>query len=245
MTDTYKDTWLDSDDLDSIKKTFKDGVKSFKKGNTSIPKFLGLKNYYTINYGYATEDEIYTQNLYAAKLLSKYSSTYYRDNYFIKTDDSYTINEDVKIFKNMLEYTSEVYKTLFSIDVNHFLISVDDNCDGTIDDPVKFRNSLSAEKQILFDSEVLKLTKALMYEANYIKTDKLSALKYLVEAFNQGKELVSPEGKALGTTWDDFKNTFNFQLTVEDLGEVTQTSVSNYVEPFANYIKETYNEVKI
>ncbi|UKI49121.1 MAG: hypothetical protein L6U99_10090 [Clostridium sp.] len=44
MTDTYKDTWLDSDDLDSIKKTFKDGVKSFKK--RVIPqfqKFLGLK----------------------------------------------------------------------------------------------------------------------------------------------------------------------------------------------------------
>ena len=244
MTDTYKDTWLDSDDLDSIKKTFKDGVKSFKKDNTSIPKFLGLENYYTINYGYATEDEIYTQNLYSSRLLAKYSSTYYRDNYFVKTDDSYTINEDVKIFKNMLDYTSEVYKTLFSIDVNHFLISVDDNCDGTIDDPVKFRNSLSEDQQQLFDAEVLKLAKALMYETNYIKTDKLSALKYLVDAFNQGKELVSPEGKALGTTWDDFKYTFNFKLTVEDLGEVTQTSVSNYVEPFANYIKETYNEVK-
>lgn len=242
--DTYKDQWLDSDDIDTIKDSFKASVKSFKNNETSIPKFLGIDTYYTINYGYATENEIYTQSLYSSALLSKYSSTYYQDDFFTYDEDSdtYKIDEDITMFKNMLQYSARIYKSLYSIDLSHFLISVDDDCDGTMDDPIIFREKLEtpAEKEA-FDQAVVELSKALVAETNFITTDKLDALKYLTKAFDRGQELQSTEYK--GKTWDDFKYTYNFKITVESLGEIDQSSSSGFVKPFAAYIEETYKQV--
>lgn len=241
LVDTYFDNWIDDDKEDELNETFKNAVKAFKKDEAAYPKFLGVNQYYTINYGYATKQEILEQNLYASYLLSTYSSTYYRDGYFVASEGKYVINEDVQIFNNMLKYIENVYDSMFSLSSNHFLISVDDNCDGTIDDPAEFTKNFTEAELADFNNAVLALSKALITEAELIDTDHHTALQYLVKAYNQGLALQS-EAYA-GKTWDDFKYPYNFKITVESLGKITQSSVTNYVEPFADYVKETYKQV--
>ena len=78
----------------------------------------------------------------------------------------------------------------------------------------KLSSKLEALKEkVKFQNAVVELSQALIAEANYITTDKLTALKYLVKAYNQGLALQSPN--YVGKTWDDFKYSYNFKVTVE------------------------------
>ena len=80
----------------------------------------------------------------------------------------------------------------------------------------------------------------------HISFTKLPSKSYNNTAYTY--KLTSDYAASKGyTTWNDFKNAyleFNFYLTAEDLGQITSSSASNYVEEFRDYLKTLAKNIK-
>lgn len=235
--DTYIDE-IDEDDLDDLKSSLNSAIKSFKNDNQSYDSEIGLSTWLTITYGYPTKAEVLKYYLQATACTNVFITKYYEDTYF---NDDHSINTETQIFKNFLVYTAKQFQELFTIDLDHLLISVDDDCNGNPDDPDEFRSNLATEEdKVAFDNAVTDLVNALTAEIAAIKTTPYEAATYLVTAFNEGADLVSTA--YAGKTWDDFKK-YNFTLTCEQLGSITKSSASSYVKPFRTYIEEVFEDL--
>ena len=145
----------------------------------------------------------------------------------------------------MLKLGNEKYSELFNINIDHILINIDDDGDGSPDDPDDFLKNNDSVTEAQYEAAVEALAKAIYTEAEYIRTNYASTkttyeiLTYIKDQYDLGEKLFSDSTK----TWDDYK-TFNFLLTVEQLAsssDITQDSVSNFVVPFKEYVIGMYN----
>ena len=225
-----------TDDLkDSTKEAIDNNIKSFNDGSTALNKLYGESNYLFYNYGYYTYDEAYNAQL-ASSIQTSYLADYIYNNWAGENHSLATDN--LNILQNILNTALAVYadRDFLDLTVDHILISVDNDGDGQPDDMDLFLASLSDEEKVKFQTAVNNLAKAILAEATAISDHtNMEKLTYIVEAFNRN----FPTHQDL--TWDTYK-TYNFILTAESLGEVTTSSVSNYVEPFQNYLYELYDK---
>lgn len=225
-----------TDDLkDSTKEAIDNNIKSFNNGSTALNKLYGESNYLFYNYGYYTYDEAYNAQL-ASSIQTSYLADYIYNNWAGENHSLATDN--LNILQNILNTALAVYadRDFLDLTVDHILISVDNDGDGQPDDMDLFLASLSDEEKVKFQTAVNNLAKAILAEATAISDHtNMEKLTYIVEAFNRN----FPTHQ--GPTWDTYK-TYNFILTAESLGEVTTSSVSNYVEPFQNYLYELYDK---
>ncbi len=250
---SFIDKYIDEDTKTKNSDTIKDAISTFNSnGNSQYPSSMGLENYLLIAYGYENEEDVLKYYFNASKCLTSYKAEKVFEDWAVlnqeKTDAEgkkiYNINEAYKtqgILYNLLTSGNKDYSTLFNINLDHFLINIDANGDGTPDDPDVFLKDLSDETKEAFENAVVELAQALYVEATsdlYGDNSYYTILNYLKQAYEEGKELKTDPTK----TWDDFKS-FEFLLTVEELasnGDITQDSVSNFVEPFKNYVKNVY-----
>lgn len=239
----YQDEFLEDETIDNNKKTLSNAIKDFKANkNTACPSEIGLETFLLHSYGYTTEENVLKYNLNGKSCLSAYKAKVVFDEW--ATEDHKISQTAEKILNNILEIGNETYKELFNMDVDHILINIDYDANGTPDDPAKFLTKLSADKQDLFKAEVERLIKAIYTEATYEAYEDnkiIDTLTYIVSQFNKGADLLSNPSD----NWDNYKTNFNFMLTAEKLaanGDITQDSVSNFVKPFADYLKEMYKK---
>lgn len=248
----YVDDLLDDDTKNSNSDTIKNAVSSFKSnGNSTYPSDMGLENYLVAAYGYKTEDEV-IKNLNASSALSKYRSQAYFKEWAVKDEENstnektvYKMSEDCeKVMNKLLATGNSTYEDIFSITINHILIYIDTNSDGSPDNPQEFLSKYPEQEQTLKDA-VAALAQAIYAEATnteYKGNTKNKILTKLVELYNKGASLRAGDvnGDGVTDTWDDYKSDFHFIIKAEDLGESTQESVSNYVKPFQEYVKAMY-----
>lgn len=247
----YADEYITTETTESNQTTLNDAVKAFNKGeNASYPKEIGLETYLLAAYGYPTQDAVMKYYYQATSCISSYRAQVLFDEW--ATEDHKISTEAEKVLNRILAVGNANYSELFTINVDHILINIDYNADGSPDDPDKFMADYP-EKAELFKSEIQALAQAIYKEATneaYAENTLFETLSFIVKQFNKGNEalLSKPE-----TTWDAYKNNFNFLLTAERLassGDITQDSVSNFVVPFADYIRDMYknaseNEVSL
>ncbi len=232
---------IDSDDMDTAYSALKDSIKTFNKGKDSTyAKEIGLQTFLMSKFGYTTQDDVEKHYITAAAVKKAFLSNHENLSLFDNESHQYVGGENT-LFENFLVYVQKAYNSLFTINITHFLIYVDDNCDGTIDDPKEFMEKLSANELVEYKAAVEALSKAVIAESEYITTDKLDAFKYIAKAYNEGLALNHPDYQ--GYTWNDFKTKFNFQVTVEELGDISDSNKSNYVEEFSIYVENLYREV--
>lgn len=238
-----KDLFLDKDAIDSLEDTIDKAIKNFNDNkNSSYPASLGLETFLLSSYGYSTRDEVIKYSQVATSALSSYLSQTVFDEW--ATDDHKINTEKLNILQNLLDAGNANYSNLFSINIDHILIYIDDNADGTPDDPADFINKLSAAEQAEFNSALLRLSQAIYAEANCTEltqsNDIMEILNYIVKAYSRNDKLYSnPE-----TTWATYKK-YNFLLKVESLsssGDTNQSNVSNYVTEFGDYVKALYKK---
>ena len=260
-----KDLFLDEEDIETIEKEVETSIKTFNKDeNTAYPKAIGLETFLVANYGYATQ-ELVVRNKVAQSALSSYLS----DNIFDEWAMKHSINYDaLNALNNILVTGNAKYNDIFSINIDHVLIYLDDNGDGTPDDPKEFTKYFTAEEKTAYENALVALANAIYAEANCEEltksNDLMEILNYIVKAYERNEELHSSkasencESKTCShsenapKTWADYKQ-YNFLLKVESLsssGDTTQSNVTNYVKPFADYVRDLYkvvvaNDIKI
>ena len=151
------------------------------------------------------------------------------------------------LMNTILATGNSTYSKIFSVNIDHILISVDFDNDGTPDDPTKYL-AKHPDLEASFNDAVTALAKAIYAEATndaYEGNSLYSILSYISAQYIKGSTLRAGDVNGDGTpdTWDDYKTMFRFQLKAEQLSsssDVTQDSVSNFVVPFADYVKELY-----
>lgn len=246
------DDYVDSDTQDDNSSTLSDAIDTFNNNeNSSYPSDMGLENYLTIVYGYLTQDDTLKYYFNASSALSSYLSDYIDESWVEETTDEEsgetynTISTyATRILNYLLEEGNSNYNDIFSINLDHILINIDDDGDGSPDDPSEFLEGLSETEQTNFKEAVVSLAQAIYKEAindAYKDNTLYETLSYIVKAYNRGETLKSDDTK----TWDDYKK-FNFLLTAEQLAsssDITQESVSSFVTPFADYVKNIYKFV--
>lgn len=239
----YADEFVEEDTKEENKDTLDAAIKVFENNeNTTYPAAIGLETYLLATYGYDNKDSVLKYSFTASSALSAYKSKVLFDEW--ATDD-HNISEDaVRILDQILSVGNDKYSEIFNIDLDHLLINVDFDFDGSPDDPEVFltkHEDLRAE----FEADVEKLAQALYTEAiheDYADNSLFERLKYIITQYNKGAKL-----RSMDKTWDQIKkeSKFHFLLTTEQLasnGDITQDSVSNFVEPFADYVKELYKK---
>lgn len=248
----YVDDLLDDDTKNSNSDTIKNAVSSFKSNsNSTYPSDMGLENFLVASYGFKTEDEA-LRNLNASTALSKYRSQSYFKEWAVKDEEKstsektvYKMSEDCeKVMNKLLATGNSTYDDIFSITINHILIYIDTNSDGSPDNPQEFLSKYPDQEQSLKDA-VAALAQAIYAEAinaDYKGNTKNKILSYIVNQYNKGAKLRAGDvnGDGVADTWDDYKSDFHFIIKAEDLGESTQESISNYVKPFQEYVKDMY-----
>ncbi len=231
-------SYLDEDARKEKENAVNSNIKAFKKGKTALNKAYGESNYLFYNYGYYTFDEVINSQL-ASDIQTAYLADYISNNWGT-ADHQMSEDSKLNILSNLLNtalanYGNDEY---IDITVDHILISIDNNADGSPDDMDAFLADLTLEQKEDFQKALNDLAKAILSEAlainDHTNMDKLS---YIVDAFNRDLPTHISD-----KTWADYK-TYNFILTAESLGEVTNDSVSNYVEPFQNYLHDLYNKI--
>lgn len=230
---TIIDTYLTEDELEELETSLEDDKKAFEKGEANLNKAYGLENYYFYQYGYYNYDDVKASQI-ADSIVESYFKDYLYDN--MATEDHQIGN--VSFLVNILDKALALYAETkhYTVNVDHILISVDNDKDGSPDDMRIFLESLSEEEKAKFEEAVLNLSKAIADEVTAIQNETtMDKLTYIVEAFNRGLNNHS------GVSWDTYK-TYNFTLTAESLGDVTEDSITSYVAEFQDYIKAIYEK---
>ncbi|MCI5582608.1 MAG: hypothetical protein MR357_02700 [Anaeroplasma sp.] len=248
----YKDEYVENDTIDSNKETIENALKEFNKNNNqTYPKEIGEETFLFANYGYNSVDNVLKYYFTAKACLSAYKAQVIFDSW--ATEDHNISDDATKVLDRILAAGNAKYSELFNIDIDHILINIDDDGDGSPDDPEAFIATLAnAEIVEAFKNAVANLAQAIYSEAiyeDYDDNDMIDNLTFIVKEFNKGSALRSNPNK----TWDDYKTvtlgntdiTFHFLLTAEQLassGDITQDSVNNFVVPFADYVREMYSK---
>ncbi|MDE7263321.1 MAG: hypothetical protein K2N64_01490 [Anaeroplasmataceae bacterium] len=254
-----KDKFLDSDQLNDLEDSLNNAITSFNKNeNTAYPSAMGLETFLLANFGYTTKEDALKYNKIASSALTEYLNQKVFDEWAVKNSDgTYPDTHDIdyeklNILDNLLAAGNANYSNLFSINIDHILIFIDDDGDGSPDDPEDFLKNFSDRQKQDFNDALLELANAIYEEANCDELTRsnsiLEILQYIVGAYNRNERLFSDKTK----TWEDYKK-YNFLLTAESLssnGDTTQSNVSTYVEEFGTYIKDLYkkaveNDLKI
>lgn len=242
---------VDSDTHDDNVEALEKAIDEFNSNeNSSYPKEIGLENYLLLAYGYTTKDDV-IKYYYDAKTCSTeyYNRLVYKE--WAKDNgngtNTYADGLDTSgILKNILDLGNTKYADLFKINLDHVLINIDDDADGSPDDPEEFFKK-TGTLQADFEAEVQVLAQAIYTEAlyiqeNYSKTKSLyEVLTYVKNQYELGENMFST-----GTNWNDWKDNnihYNFLVTVEQLSsasDIDQSSVSNFVEKFKNYVINSY-----
>ena len=250
---SFLDKYLDEDTISTNETTVDDAISNFNNnGNSQYPSSMGLENYLLIAYGYENRDDVLKYYFNANSCLTKYMAETVFEDWAVlnqtKTDEAgkniYDINSEYEtkgVLYNLLTSGNANYSKLFNINLDHILINIDANGDGTPDDPDKFLKDLDDTTKNEFEASIASLAQALYLEATsglYGDNDYYTILTYLKTAYEEGAKLKTDPTKS----WDNYKQ-FGFLLTVEQLassGDITQDSVNNFVEPFKEYVKAVY-----
>lgn len=241
--DQFTDVFLDSDEIADLTAEVDDALSAFNKNqNSAYPSNVGEATYLLGSFGYSTRDDVVKYAKIATSVLSQYLTQTVFDEW--ATEDHKIDTTKLNILENLLNAGNTNYSNLFSINIDHILIFLDDNADGTPDDPSEFIDKLSDAEKANYNAALLDLSKAIYEEANCDKlteaNDLMDILDYIVKAYNRNDALFSQEG----TSWSKYKK-YNFQLKVEKLsasGDTNESNVSNYVTEFGDYVKALYKK---
>ncbi|MCR5350592.1 MAG: hypothetical protein K6E20_06350 [Acholeplasmatales bacterium] len=246
----YKDDYVDEDDRDDYIDSLDDAISKFKKGNDdTYPKYLGVENFLLLKYGYSNKENIIKYANDASTCYSQFlSDNVYKGWVTQNEDGTYSLQSGLDtqtsgILYNLLQLGNSKYADLLTINLSHILINIDDDADGSPDDPQVFLKDMSAEKITDFYNSVTELAKALYNEAEYLYNEYsdntyVEILKYIKTKYEQGADLEYNSS----ISWDDFKK-YNFLLTVEDLSDIDESSVNNFVETFKKYVQNLYKAI--
>ncbi len=246
-----RDKFLDSDRISDLEEDLDKTITSFNKNeNSAYPSSVGLEVYLLASFGYTSRENVLKYNKIGSAALSSYLNQKIFDEWAKKNEDgsySHEIAYDkLNILENILQAGNANFENLFSINIDHMLIYIDDNSDGSPDDPKDFLKNFTESQTKEFQTALMDLANAIYEEANCelltASNTKMEILQYIVSAYNKNEPLFSNPD----VTWEKYKK-YNFLIKAESLsssGDTNQDNVGNYVKEFGDYVKKLYKVAK-
>lgn len=238
----YLSDYISEETIKNNESALNNSIKAFNKGeDATYQKEVGLETYLLGAFGYPDKEAVMRYYYNAESCLSTYKSKVVFNEW--ATEDHKISESGSLVLNRILEIGNPNYNDLFKINLDHILVNIDYNGDGTPDNPDKFISE-HPEMKDEFEQEITNLMQAIYKEAihpDYADNTLYETLKYIVNQFNKGATLRSDNTM----NWDQFKTKFNFLLTAEQLAsteDIDQNSVNNFVAPFAEYVEETYKK---
>ncbi|MBI9009137.1 MAG: hypothetical protein JEZ05_03825 [Tenericutes bacterium] len=190
--------------------------------------YLSLEEQFNSSYyaSYYTFDEY----LYLAYGVKTYEEMLF-DYYVTSTLQPFVIYDAITennhdLLNYLMELSQPYYDNYFSLNVEHILIYLDRDENGSPDDYAKFYESL--DDATVFDQKLADFELAIR---TYLD-DSDNTMASLVKEFKAAKRD--------NVTWGEFK-VYGFYLLTESLGELTYTdSVSTYETPFVDTLIDMY-----
>ena len=164
------------------------------------------------------------------------------NNYYIKStlQPLYIFDmvkaDDYEVLNSLLDMMQPYYDNYFSLKVNHLLIYVDRNEDGSPDKYEDFYEELDGEAKLTHDAK--------------IEAFELAIRTYLEDEENTFSSLVSEYKQALRTdeTWGEFK-TYGLYILTENLSTSSSLTYSNsinkYEDSFVERLIDLYQLYKL
>jgi hypothetical protein len=195
--------------------------------------YLSLEEQFNSSYyaSYYTFDEY----LYLAYGVRTYDGMLF-DYYVTSTLQPFIIYDEITknnydLIHTMMELSQPYYDNYFSLDVEHVLIYLDRDENGSPDDYAEFYEGL--DDKTVYDQKLADFEQA-------IRT-------YLDDSENSMASLVSDYKKAKrdDVTWGEFK-IYGFYLLTESLGDIDYTkAVSTYETPFVDALIDLYQDYNL
>lgn len=136
------------------------------------------------------------------------------------------VDSDYAILNELLSLSQPYYDNYFSLDVNHLLIYVDRDQDGSPDDYEEFYEDL--EDQAAYDALIADFEAAIRLYLD-VEDNTMSTL-----------EEEYAEADRDDAIWGDYVS-YGFELSYEELGETTYNdALETYVSPFVDALVEVY-----
>ncbi len=232
---SYMDKLTD-EDLEAAQDSFDAEIKNFKDNtyaSSGITSEFTEEQFLMMTLGYDNEDDA-LKYYYEPQQAYQYVTSNHNDNYF-----------------ELLSLIGQNnYNNFFSLDINHALLYVDYDLDGSMDNPKDFLLELEKDSPELVDDfkqTIVNIYAAIYNEVNFLQLGAEEGLKYMVKAYNENRKLVAPENAEWETFYEvkvsEGKN-FNILLKVEDLGVVDTSNASNYVSDFSDHVRDMYEDLK-
>ncbi len=226
-------------DIKENNEAFESVMKSFEANelaSSGYPKSIGTDVFKFLYFGTTDDNEI--KEYYK----SQSAWTYYAES---KPDNYYQLIETFgKNYVGYKEKDSDLYNgQFFDLSVKHILLTVDYNADGTPDDPEIFCQKANVTKDTL-ETAIKETMSVIANEVHYLVSEKgyaslSEALDFILKAYYKNGTV-----NYNNTNWDDHKSVYNFGLTIEDLGVVNNSKVSQYVKEFGIGTQALYEELK-
>jgi hypothetical protein len=232
-------------------------MKSFNAdelASSGLPKAIGEDAFKFLYFGTTNNDEIKeyykSQSAWTYYVKSKPENYYnlietFGKNYVgFKQQDNDPYNG--KFFDLSVKHillTVDYNGKFFYLSVKHILLTVDYNGDGTSDDPEIFCAEANVTKDAL-ETAVKETMRVIAEEVHYLVGENgyaslEDALDFILKEYYKNGTVHHD-----GSTWDEHKSEFHFGLTIEDLGSVSNSTVSKYVKEFGIGTQKLYNNLE-
>ena len=229
---TEDDTKENNEAFDSVMKSF----EADELASSGLPKAIGVDAFKFLYFGSTNNDEI--KEFYKSQTVWSYYAESKPDNYYQLIE---TFGKNYVGFKDK---DSDAYNgQFFDLSVKHILLTVDYNADGTSDDPEIFCKEANVTKADL-ETAIKTTMNVIANEVHYLVGEKgyaslTEALDFILKEYYKNGTVYHNN-----TTWDAHKSVYNFGLKIEDLGSVSNSTVSKYVKEFGIGTQALYEELK-
>ena len=219
---------LTSKEQEKIEKEINDAIKTFNDNgyeSYGYPVSIGEEIFKFVYFGTSDYDQIVRKHQ-AQKMWD------------------YILDEKSEVYYDALAQVSkQYYESYFNLSVKHVLVFVDYDMDGTPDDPDLYFQNFDADIQTEIKKEILKLSNAIVKEANYISEKGYmtltDALSYVQKQFYANGNILHTEAD---DRWAEYKE-YNLGVTIEDLGAVNTSNASKYVPEFGEGVQALYQHL--
>ena len=226
-------------DIKENNEAFESVMKSFEANelaSSGYPKSIGTDAFKFLYFGTTNDSEI--KEFYK----SQSAWTYFAES---KPDNYYQLIETFgKNYVGYKEEDTDLYNgQFFDLSVKHILLTVDYDADGNPDDPEIFCSKANVTKEAL-ETAIKETMTVIANEVHYLVSEKgyaslSEALDFILKEYYKNGTVNYD-----GSNWDDHKSVYNFGLTIEDLGTVNNSKVSQYVKEFGLGTQALYEKLK-
>lgn len=220
-----EDYSISETDRDNYEEQFKDIIRQFSAdqfATAGYPASMGRDNFLLLAFGVTTNAEAVNQLYIYPELRQQY----------LQDMNAHYDGDDYSIYEKLADLAAKQHAFFESINVSHLLIYVDENGDGSPDNPAEYLDKLSPEGRDQVLDGLVNLVELLYQRVGNYKGQS-EGLRALADEFNatgrifRGENKIPPYDYTLEQIWAEYRQ-LGFHLRFESIQSAV-TNTSNFI----------------